>query len=63
LTGAKVFATGGSMMNTDEMVKETLKALENVRKSLKGNPKKAREFLIRAGILNKKGTGLARRYR
>ena len=51
------------MMNTDEMVKETLKALENVRKSLKGNPKKAREFLIRAGILNKKGTGLARRYR
>ena len=51
------------MMNSHEIAKETMKALENVRKSLKGNPKKTKEFLIRAGILNKKGTGLARRYR
>ena len=49
------------MPTVDEIVAEHLKALKELRRELKGNPKKSREFLIRAGILNKKGTGLRRR--
>ena len=50
-------------MTVDEIVKEHLKASEKLRKSMKGSPEKARKLLIEAGILNKKGTQLARIYR
>jgi len=50
-------------MNVSEMVKEHLKASRKLRKSFARSPAKARQFLIRAGILNKKGTGLSARYR
>lgn len=49
-------------MTVREMVKEQNEATRRVVKSL-NSPEKARKFLIRAGILNKKGTALARRYR
>jgi hypothetical protein len=47
----------------DQIVKKHLAASRELRKSLKGSPEKARKFLIAAGILNKKGTALSRRYR
>ncbi len=50
-------------MTVDEIVKEHLRASRRLRKSIKGSPEKARKFLIEAGVLNKKGTKLARMYR
>jgi hypothetical protein len=49
-------------MTVSQIAKEQNEATRKVVKSL-NSPAKARKFLIRAGILNKKGTGLARRYR
>jgi hypothetical protein len=51
------------MATVDEIVREYVKASEKRRKSFKGSPKKARQLLIEAGILNKKGTQLSRIYR
>ena len=53
----------GDEMTVDEIVKEHLRASRRLRKSIKGSPEKARKFLIEAGVLNKKGTKLARMYR
>ena len=36
--------------SVDEVVRESLKALAKVRRETRGNPQKAAEFLIRAGI-------------
>ena len=47
----------------DEVVKEHLKASKRLRKAIEHSPKKAKELLILAGILDKNGTRLARRYR
>ena len=51
------------MTNVAEIVKEHLKASASLEGKYKGKPKKIRKFLIEAGILNKKGTGLAKPYR
>lgn len=45
----------------DRTIREHKKAARELRISLQGSPKKARQFLIRAGILNKKGTKLSSR--
>ena len=50
-------------MTVSAIVKEHLKASRKVRQSFQASPENARQFLIRAGILNKKGTGLSARYR
>lgn len=50
-------------MSVSEIVSEHLRASREFRKSTKGSPAKARAFLIKAGILNKTGTKLAKRYR
>ena len=50
-------------MTVDEIVKQHVKASQKFRKSIKQSPEKARKFLISAGILNKKGTQLAKVYR
>jgi hypothetical protein len=47
----------------EQIVKEHLAAAERFRRSIRGNPAKAREFLIKAGILTKDGKKLAKRYR
>jgi hypothetical protein len=52
-----------AMTNTTRIVQQHLRASRLVRESFKSSPRKAREFLIKAGIMNKKGTGLAKRYR
>ncbi len=50
-------------MTVDEIVKQHVEASQKFRKSIKRSPEKARKFLISAGILNKKGTRLAKVYR
>jgi hypothetical protein len=45
----------------DQIVDEHLRASKAFRKKLRSDPKLAREYLVRAGILNKKGTGLRKR--
>jgi hypothetical protein len=50
------------MGSTEKMVTEHLKASERVAKRVLGSKKKARAFLVRAGILKKKGKGLAKPY-
>jgi hypothetical protein len=47
---------------TSSIVKEHRKAASLQRKTL-ADPKKARAFLVRAGILDKGGTRLNKRYR
>jgi len=49
------------MQTVDQIVEEHLKASKAFRKKLRSDPKLARDFLVRAGILNKKGTGLRKR--
>jgi len=44
------------------MVKEHLKASKRVARKALASKKKARAFLIRAGILKKNGKGLAKPY-
>jgi hypothetical protein len=43
--------------------KRIIKVLRDDRKLFEGNQKKAREYLIRMGILDRSGKRLARRYR
>jgi hypothetical protein len=50
------------MLNASAIVKEHRKATRSWRKRLQ-DPQKAREFLIRAGILSKDGRRLAKQYR
>jgi hypothetical protein len=53
-----------SIMSTvAEIVKEHRLAAAKQRKEFRGDPEKARAFLIRAGILTKDGKRLAKRYR
>lgn len=47
----------------EEIVAEHIKASREVRASFKGNPQKAREYLIRIGYLEKNGKKIAKRYR
>lgn len=49
--------------DVDAIVREHIAASRELRKELKGKPEKAREFLIKAGILTKDGKRLAKRYR
>jgi len=44
------------------IIKEHREAARQLRRELR-DPKRAREFLIRAGILSKSGKRLAKRYR
>jgi hypothetical protein len=46
------------LQTVDEMVKEHLAASERLMKKIGNDSRKARDFLIRAGILNKQGTAL-----
>jgi hypothetical protein len=46
-----------------QIVSEHVKASRQFRKAVKGDAARARAFLVRAGILNKSGTKLAKRYR
>jgi hypothetical protein len=50
------------MESTATIVKEHRKAAAKLRKSLT-TPRKARDYLVRAGILEKNGKKLAKRYR
>ncbi len=50
-------------MTVNEIVEEHVKASKELRRSLKGSPDRVRTLLIRAGVLNKKGTKLARQCR
>jgi len=43
-------------------VRATLRVSREARKSFENDPRKARQWLIRMGILNKAGTALANRY-
>lgn len=43
--------------------KQAVKVLEKHRKKVTASEDKARAFLVRAGILNKKGTQLSATYR
>jgi hypothetical protein len=51
------------MQTADQIVKEHLKASRELQKSLEKSLRKAREFLVRVGVLNKRGTKPARRHR
>lgn len=51
------------MTFANETVREHVKASKRFLKSIRGDAKKARAFLVRAGILNKSGKGLSKRYR
>ena len=44
---------------TDREIKEHLKASRSLQRKLKASPKKALQFLIRAGIVDKSGKKLA----
>ena len=48
---------------TQQIVKQHIAASRRFRASIRGDAAKARAFLIKAGILNKSGTRLAKRYR
>ena len=50
-------------MTVRQQVKAQLQVSRQTRKSFKGKPKKAREWLVEMGILEKGGKKLARRYR
>ncbi len=50
-------------MTVNDIVKEHVKASDKLLKSLHRSPKKIRKLLIKAGILNKSGTRLARHCR
>lgn len=52
-----------SYQTVDEIVAEHLKASRALRASFKGNPQKAREYLIRVGYLEKNGKKIAKPYR
>lgn len=47
----------------DEEVRQMHLALKRMREETRGNPAKARQWLIRIGILDKSGKRLAKRYR
>ena len=51
------------MMTVTQIVKENQEAMERAAKRAMRSKKTARAFLIRAGILNKSGKGLAKPYR
>ena len=46
-----------------EVVREHIKTSKRFRRSINGDPAKARAFLIKAGILAKDGKKLAKRFR
>ena len=50
-------------MLAKEVVREQLKAFSKMEKEFQADPREAKRFLIRAGILDKSGKRLARRYR
>jgi hypothetical protein len=47
----------------NNVVNEHVRASRRFRKAVKGDAARARAFLVRAGILDKSGTRLAKRYR
>lgn len=49
--------------SVDEIVRQHVEASKRFRRSIRGNPAKARAFLIKAGILSKDGKRLAKRFR
>lgn len=48
---------------SEKDVKREIKAIKKISEEFAKNPEKACKFLIKAGILNKNGTKLAKRYR
>ncbi len=55
--------TMSKMMTTAEIVKDNEAAMKRAAKRAMRSKKAARAFLVRAGILNKSGKGLAKPYR
>jgi hypothetical protein len=51
------------LMTTTQIVKENQQAMERAAKRAMRNKRTARAFLVRAGILNKRGKGLTKAYR
>jgi hypothetical protein len=51
-----------AMDSTEQIVKDSLKAMERASKKSLASKEKARAFLVRAGILKKRGKGLAKPY-
>jgi hypothetical protein len=51
------------MMTVDQIVKDNEEAMKRAFKRASRNKRTARAFLVRAGILNKNGKGLAKPYR
>ncbi len=51
------------MMTVDQIVKENQDAMDRAFKKAMRSKKTARAFLVRAGILEKNGKGLAKPYR
>ena len=49
--------------SVEDIVKEHVEASRKMRQEWKQHPEKARQFLIKAGILDKSGKRLAKRYR
>jgi hypothetical protein len=48
------------MTNVDEVVREFVKASKSLRREWRAKPGEARKFLIRAGIIDKKGRLISR---
>lgn len=48
---------------TEEIVREHIAASKRFLRSIRGDPAKARAFLVKAGILTRDGKKLAKRYR
>ena len=46
-----------------KVVREHVTASKQFRHSIRGNATKSKAFLVKAGILSKNGTTLAKRYR
>jgi hypothetical protein len=46
-----------------KVVREHVAASRRFRQSIRGNAAKSKAFLVKAGVLNKNGTKLAKRYR
>jgi hypothetical protein len=53
----------GTPTSATAIVREHVAASKRFRRSIRGNAAKSKAFLVRAGILNKSGTKLAKQYR
>jgi hypothetical protein len=49
--------------STTKVVREHVAASKQFRQSIRGDVAKSKAFLVKAGVLSKNGTKLAKRYR